>query len=227
MDRIILFLGIFLIISCTQETSSQYNNEVINENNDQRILVENIQKQQQYNELGIVVPLPYQMMVNKTENLTIQENGIIDFDNKVIFYKNIDFEGPCENEVLLKIHEKNNLLGMNIQEQYFTGGIVGYTLIINLETKEIIMNQRDFVDNENNWVSLWDIFSIENALILYFGIMANAYDTFTGNILWTQTYKRKSGLNKTIVYLAYYIIDDVDGKQYKIYIDGKKEIFNN
>jgi len=218
--------------------SFQKNDNITNEKVEEKTeeIVEIIQQQRQhYNELGEVVSFTFERTIDYNVNIKIHKNGILELNNVEYIwnnyvYNNLYDNSHFEDDFLLHIQRKNNLLGLRILLQYFSGGTASYTLLINIETKEEILNQRSGdLDEYGNMVSLWNIFPVGNILILFFADMdgsgtAFSYDSFSGEILWRQIYSRQKGLNRTIIYEDHFIIHDVNGNRYKIFIDGRKEI---
>jgi len=169
-----------------------------------------------------IVSLPFEMTINENSKLTITNNGMIIFDDNVFIYNENSNEAVRENYILLKILSKNNLLGLYIIEQYFSGGTIGYTFVYNIQTQELVFNQRNHMNEQGQWSSLWDFLSMENKFIVALGDRAHAYDDTTNELLWTQIYNIKSG-RKILIYNDRFLIDDEDGNRYSIYSDGRKE----
>ena len=220
-----------IIINESFHENSNITNEKIEEKTEE--IVEIIQQErQQYNELGEVVSFTFERIIDYNVNIKIHKNGILELNNVEYIWNNnvhsnVYDNNHFEDDFLLHIHRKNNLLGLDILLQYFSGGTASYTLLINIETKEEILNQRSHVDEYDNWVSLWDMFPVGDILVLYFfggSGTAFAYDSISGGVLWTQTYNRQKGLNRTIIYEDHFIVNDINSNRYRIFIDGRKEI---
>ena len=160
-----------------------------------------------------VVSLPFEMLIDEEEKLLIKENGFIRFCNEDFMYKKNGTEYPI-HEARITLYSKNNLYGVNILEDV-GGAFTSYTLVINIKTKKEIPYAKDI-----NF-RFWDFLSIENCFILASAEKAYAYNDLTGELLWTQTYRQKDG-RKIILNGDHFIIDDVDGNRYGIYINGQK-----
>lgn len=161
-----------------------------------------------------VVSLPHEILLNGNEKLTIKENGIIEFGNTFFVYKEAGERYPVK-EALLTTYTKNNLYGIDILEETNSGGFIGYTIIINIKTKQEVLYEK------NEFFRFWDFFSLQNCFILAFAEGAYAFDDSTGELLWTQIYKQKDG-KKIIVNSDHFIIDDIDGNRYRLYRNGRK-----
>jgi hypothetical protein len=162
-----------------------------------------------------VVALPFEVSIKGSEVLMIKKEGIIEFGNKVFVFKEDGTKYPIHYKVLLSVYCRNNLLGVSVTEEVGDGAFVGYTLIINIETKKEIPFEKDA------FFRFWDFFSIKNYFILVFAEKAYAFNDLTGKLQWVQTYRQKDG-RKIIPYKDHFIINDVDGNNYKIFKNGKK-----
>jgi len=209
---LVLFFVFFIIISCDRKISPQ---EIVR--NENSLILESKTKE-------IVVSIPYKMTINERILFSIRDNGIVEIDDNVYVYSEYSNGTVRENDVLFRLYDKNNLFGINILEQFFDGGVLGYTLLYNAETKELFMNQRDHINDLGQDTIFWDFFSIGNHFIVAFGAKAYAYNDFTGELLWTQVYYQKDG-TRIIIYDDSFVINDKDGNKYRIYGDGRKEKF--
>jgi hypothetical protein len=163
-----------------------------------------------------IVFFPYEMVINDNVKFIFRENGTILFGDKVFVFKNDGERSPI-HESLITRYSKNNLLGLNIMEQTYFGGIISYTHIFNIAIKEEISFDKD------EYFRFWNFFTIENNFILVSAEKAYAFNSLTGELLWTQTYKQRDGIRITPSD-DHFIIEDVDGNIYKIFGDGRKEV---
>ena len=225
MKRILFIIMIlFVFLSCEKKNKLHESNEAITLNEPNKTTPQNdisimeISEVQKSETQKRNVPIPCEIPINNIDKVIIRDGGIIEYFDKVILYNEFSNDSYRENNILLRTYEKNNLLGINFIEQHFTGGVVGYTLVINKNTKKevIFINDGDILD------MLYDYTSIDNKFILVYTERAYAFDNSTGELLWTQTF-HLGGKKRLIFYNDYFIIDDEDGNRYRIHGDGRKE----
>jgi len=193
MKRIVLFL---LFLVCALEVFAQNFR-----NNDEK---------------KISVILPYEILINENKKLIIRESGLIEFGNNVFIYKKEKIEYP-DVKVLITFSAKDNLFGINILETVSDGAVISYVLIFNIETEKEI--QIPF-NEKGRYFSFWGFFHIGNCFIITSAERASGYNSITGELLWTQTYRLNgSSIVKNKDHL---IINDIDGNKYRIYGDGRK-----
>jgi len=165
-----------------------------------------------------ILALPVDMTINENINIIVRKNGLVEIDGKLFVYKTVDERQSFEDDISLTLYKKNNLLGMNIGIQYFTGGTAPYTLVINIET----MEELQFEKYPDILTLFRDFISIDNIFIIALCVVAYAYDDSTGELLWMQAYNQRLD-RRIIVNADHFIIDDIDGNKYRIYSDGRKE----
>jgi len=169
-----------------------------------------------------IVSLPYEIQINENKIIIheIRGKGTVEIDGKLFVYKTVDERELFEDDISLTLYKKNNLLGMSIQVQYSTGGVVCYTLIINTETQEeILLLEKD----ANIWHIFLRFFSVENNFIVIFSQIAYAFNDLTGELLWFQTFGDVNYNRRIITYEDHFVIDERDGNMYMIFGDGRKE----
>jgi len=195
--------------------------------------------------------LPHEFAVKNGAPFITKEDGTIEFGGNVFVYKIVDERDPFENEVYLTTHKKNNLLGVDILVQYYTGGTRSYTHLFNTATKQEISIPFDV----NTHVDFWGFFAIDDRLIAVFAERvfahddstgeilrdefgslfvltstekAYAFDSATGELLWTQTFNlMRSGRGIIADFDDRLIFDDANGHRYRLFGDGRKVRFGD
>jgi len=229
---LIIFFVLVIIAGCARKTPQQAEADITvidktYEEDRDKLRSKTVRNEntliQRKNEIIREAVIPYEMMINERVKFLIKDNGIVEIDDNVYVYSEYSNGTVRTNDVLLRYYGENNIFGIYIVEQNFSGGTVGFTIIYNAETQELLMNQSNYKD-ELQPVHLYDFFSIRNHFIVAFDIKAHAYDDLTGELLWTQVYNQKMG-KSFILYNDHFVVDDEDGNKYRIYGDGRKEKF--
>ena len=165
-----------------------------------------------------LVFLPHEITVNGDIPLTIKADGTVDFGSSIFVWMVIkEHYDDFENQVLFSTYAGNNMLGMAITVQYASGGTITYTPIFNTATKKMIAFER------HDRFSFRNFFTLDDLLILASDKEAYAFDSFTGELRWTQTYTQKES-DPITGNDEHLIITDIDGNIYKIFDDGRKEL---
>ena len=162
------------------------------------------------------VLLPYKTMAGGIP-LVIKADGTIEFGSNEFKYMTVQEEDPFSNEILLITYRKNNLLGMSILIQYYDTGVAEFACVFNTATGEKVSRDTSV------FYSFWNLLALDDLLILASDREAYAFDSFTGELMWTQTYTQKES-DPITGNDGYLIITDVDGNIYKIFGDGRKEL---
>ena len=138
-------------------------------------------------DLREIVILPYELEITEKIKLTIRETGVMELNDKTFVYRKDDYMFFWEEGVMVRIYSSENLCGIDIMEQTWSGGIIGYTHILNLETQEEIPYER------YEYFRFWGFFSFENIFIMTSAEKAYAFNDSTRELLWTQTYMQRDG----------------------------------
>ena len=226
MKKILVIFFILITVSgCAKKVPLQLNKEIENSGVvviQNGVVINENQMVQKSATQEKIVSLPFEMTINENSKLTITNNGMIIFDDNVFIYNENSNETVRENDIMLKITSKNNLLGIYITEQYYSGGTIEYTFVYNVNANELLINQRSHMNEQGQWSSFWDFFSMGNKFLVVLSDKAYAYNDTTGELLWTQTFCLRRS-RRVIIYNDRFLIDDEDGNRYSIYSDGRKE----